>query len=167
MSDKTEKTLEERVARELAGRLLGYTEDSADDIDSVKDSLEDALKAAGVRLCRPLKASVFVAPDPDEVSKFLEEPFGNGEPMGCTVDEDDVDEPDGEEDEDAEGVGIEDGLRRMRDMAGAAFIALHHLAGDLHLDRETGYLTRKALKTAGMAHDLYATLDRQLADWED
>lgn len=167
MSDKTERMLEERVARELAGRLPGYTEDSADDIDSVKDSLEDALKAADARLCRPLKASVFVAPNPDEVSRFIEEAFKNGEPMGCTVDEDDVDEPDGEDDEDEEGVGIEDSLRHMRDMAGMAFIALHHLAGDLHLDRETGYLAGKALKTARLAHDLYAILDRQLADWED
>lgn len=58
-------------------------------------------------------------------------------------------------------------LRHMRDTAGMAFTALHHLAGDLHPDRENGYLTRKALKTARLAHDLYAALDRRLADWED
>lgn len=89
-----EITLEERLAKELAGRLLGYTEGSADDIANVKDSLEDALKAADVRLCKPIKASVYVAPDTGELPKFPEEMFKTSQPIGRITDEDDEDEDD-------------------------------------------------------------------------
>lgn len=57
-------------------------------------------------------------------------------------------------------------LKHMRDTADMAFTALHHLAGDLHSDREDD-LTRMALQAASMANDLYSTLGFRIADRED
>ena len=124
-----EITLEERLAKELAGRLLGYTEGSADDIANVKDSLEDALKAADVRLCKPIKASVYFAPDPAELPKFLEEMFKTSQPIGRITDEDDEDEDDCADEALAE-------LEHMRSVADMAYMALSDLAWHLHARRD-------------------------------
>lgn len=60
--EKTDISLEERLAKRLAVRLPNY-DDGRADTAVVRVALECALKDAGVRLCEPVKASVYVAPD--------------------------------------------------------------------------------------------------------
>ena len=119
--EKTDISLEERLTKELAGRLIGYDADRADTA-VVREVLECALKAAGVRLCEPVKASVYVAPDTGELSKFLEEAFENAQPMGRVIAEED-DETLAE-------------LEHMRDVADMAYAALSDLALHCHNRRE-------------------------------
>lgn len=125
--EKTDISLEERLTKELAGRLIGYDADRADTA-VVREVLECALKAAGVRLCEPVKASVYVAPDTGELSKFLEEAFENAQPIGRVIAEED------EEDEEDDETLAE--LEHMRDVADMAYAALSDLALHCHNRRE-------------------------------
>lgn len=118
-TNKTDNSLERRLAKSLAGRLLGYTE------NDIRDALEAALKDAGVRLCEPVKASVYVAPDTGELSKFLEEAFKDAQPMGRVIAE--------EDEEDDETL---DELEHMRDVVDMAYAALSELALHCHNRRE-------------------------------
>lgn len=86
--------------------------------NDIRDALEAALKDAGVRLCEPVKASVYVAPDTGELSKFLEEAFKDAQPIGRVIDE-----------EDEETLAE---LEHMRDVADAAYAALSELALRCH-----------------------------------
>lgn len=159
-----EITLEERLAKELAGRLLGYTEGSADDIANVKDSLEDALKAADVRLCKPIKASVYVAPDTGELPKFPEEMFKTSQPIGRITDEDDEDEDDEDEDEDDDEALAE--LEHMRSVADMAYMALSVLAWHLHARRDDTSWTQ-ATDAAEPAHRIALLIDERIEWLED
>lgn len=82
--EKTDISLEERLAKRLAARLPNY-DDGRADTAVVRDALECALKDAGVRLCEPVKASVYVAPDTGGLPKFLEEAFKNAQPIGRVI----------------------------------------------------------------------------------
>ena len=82
--EKTDISLEERLAKRLAVRLPNY-DDGRADTAVVRVALECALKDAGVRLCEPVKASVYVAPDTGGLPKFLEEAFKNAQPIGRVI----------------------------------------------------------------------------------
>ena len=161
-----EITLEERLAKELAGRLLGYTEGSADDIANVKDSLEDALKAADVRLCKPIKASVYVAPDTGELPKFLEEMFKTSQPIGRITDEDDEDEDDcdDEDEDDCDDEALAE-LEHMRSVADMAYMALSDLAWHLHARRDDTSWTQAT--DAEKAHRIALLIDERIEGLED
>lgn len=148
-TNKTDNSLERRLAKSLAGRLLGYTE------NDIRDALEAALKDAGVRLCEPVKASVYVAPDTGELSKFLEEAFKDAQPIGRVIDEED------EEDEETLAE-----LEHMRDVADAAYVALSDLALHCHNRRndEAWEMASGAVKDA---HALAAIVGDWIEDMED
>lgn len=158
----TDISLEERLARSLAGRLLGYTEGDVDDIASVKDSLEDALRDAGVGLCKPVKAGVYVAPNPAEVSDFLEEMF-KGTPLGRVTDDE---EDDKEEEDDEDDAGELAELHHMRDVADAAYAALSDLALHCH-NRRKDEAWEMANSAAQDAHQLSIAATRKIEDLED
>lgn len=148
-TNKTDNSLERRLAKSLAGRLLGYTE------NDIRDALEAALKDAGVRLCEPVKASVYVAPDTGELSKFLEEAFKDAQPIGRVIDEED------EEDEETLAE-----LEHMRDVADAAYAALSELALRCHNRRndEAWEMASGAVKDA---HALATIVGDWIEDMED
>lgn len=156
-NDTIDISLEERLATSLAGRLLGYSEKDADDIANVKDSLEDALRDAGVRLCRPIKAGVYVTPDLAEVSDFLEEMF-KGAPLGRVTDEEDG------EDGDAAAELAE--LRHMLHVADEAYRAFSDLALHSHGRREN-VMYGIASRAAGEAHDIAGILSDRIRGMED
>lgn len=145
-TNKTDNSLERRLAKSLAGRLLGYTE------NDIRDALEAALKDAGVRLCEPVKASVYVAPDTGELSKFLEEAFKDAQPMGRVIAE-----------EDDETL---DELEHMRDVADMAYAALSELALHCHNRRndEAWEMASGAVKDA---HALATIVGDWIEDMED
>lgn len=119
--EKTDISLEERLAKRLAVRLPNY-DDGRADTAVVRVAFECALKDAGVRLCEPVKASVYVAPDTGGLPKFLEEAFKNAQPIGRVIAEEDEED---EEDvawgiasgaaEDAHGLGGGDWIEDMED----------------------------------------------------
>lgn len=148
-TNKTDNSLERRLAKSLAGRLLGYTE------NDIRDALEAALKDAGVRLCEPVKASVYVAPDTGELSKFLEEAFKDAQPMGRVIAE--------EDEEDDETL---DELEHMRDVADMAYAALSELALHCHNRRndEAWEMASGAIKDA---HALATIVGDWIEDMED
>ncbi|WP_270552936.1 hypothetical protein [Bifidobacterium pseudocatenulatum] len=148
-TNKTDNSLERRLAKSLAGRLLGYTE------NDIRDALEAALKDAGVRLCEPVKASVYVAPDTGELSKFLEEAFKDAQPMGRVIAE--------EDEEDDETL---DELEHMRDVADMAYAALSELALHCHNRRndEAWEMASGAVKDA---HALATIVGDWIEDMED
>lgn len=148
-TNKTDNSLERRLAKSLAGRLLGYTE------NDIRDALEAALKDAGVRLCEPVKASVYVAPDTGELSKFLEEAFKDAQPMGRVIAE-----------EDEEGDETLDELEHMRDVADMAYAALSELALHCHNRRndEAWEMASGAVKDA---HALATIVGDWIEDMED
>ena len=148
-TNKTDNSLERRLAKSLAGRLLGYTE------NDIRDALEAALKDAGVRLCEPVKASVYVAPDTGELSKFLEEAFKDAQPMGRVIAE--------EDEEDDETL---DELEHMRDVADMAYAALSDLALHCHNRRndEAWEMASGAVKDA---HALATIVGDWIEDMED
>lgn len=150
MTDPTDTMLEERLAKEL----IGY-DDGRADTAVVREALECALKAAGVRLCEPVKASVYVAPDTGELSKFLEEAFKDAQPMGRVIDEED------EEDEETLAE-----LEHMRDVADAAYAALSELALRCHNRRndEAWEMASGAVKDA---HALATIVGDWIEDMED
>lgn len=148
-TNKTDNSLERRLAKSLAGRLLGYTE------NDIRDALEAALKDAGVRLCEPVKASVYVAPDTGELSKFLEEAFKDAQPMGRVI---------AEEDEEDEETLAE--LEHMRDVADMAYVALSDLALHCHGRRED-VAWGIASGAAEDAHALAAIVGDWIEDMED
>ncbi|PLS24954.1 hypothetical protein [Bifidobacterium imperatoris] len=160
----TDISLEERLARSLAGRLLGYTEGDVDDIANVKDSLEDALKDAGVELCKPVKAGVYVAPNPAEVSDFLEEVFKNVKPQFVVTD--DADDDDEEEDDGPDDDGELAELEHMRDVADMAYAALSDLALHCHNRRED-VAWGIASSAAKDAHTLATFVGDWIEDMED
>lgn len=102
--EKTDISLEERLAKRLAVRLPNY-DDGRADTAVVRVALECALKDAGVRLCEPVKASVYVAPDTGGLPKFLEEAFKNAQPIGRVIAEED--EEDEEDDETDRGEAVD------------------------------------------------------------
>lgn len=148
-TNKTDNSLERRLAKSLAGRLLGYTE------NDIRDALEAALKDAGVRLCEPVKASVYVAPDTGELSKFLEEAFKDAQPMGRVIAE--------EDEEDDETL---DELEHMRDVADMAYAALSELALHCHNRRndEAWEMASGAVKDT---HALATIVGDWIEDMED
>lgn len=148
-TNKTDNSLERRLAKSLAGRLLGYTE------NDIRDALEAALKDAGVRLCEPVKASVYVAPDTGELSKFLEEAFKDAQPIGRVIAE--------EDEEDDETL---DELEHMRDVADMAYAALSELALHCHNRRndEAWEMASGAVKDA---HALATIVGDWIEDMED
>ncbi|MFL3622849.1 hypothetical protein [Bifidobacterium bifidum] len=148
-TNKTDNSLERRLAKSLAGRLLGYTE------NDIRDALEAALKDAGVRLCEPVKVSVYVAPDTGELSKFLEEAFKDAQPMGRVIAE--------EDEEDDETL---DELEHMRDVADMAYAALSELALHCHNRRndEAWEMASGAVKDA---HALATIVGDWIEDMED
>lgn len=148
-TNKTDNSLERRLAKSLAGRLLGYTE------NDIRDALEAALKDAGGRLCEPVKASVYVAPDTGELSKFLEEAFKDAQPMGRVIAE--------EDEEDDETL---DELEHMRDVADMAYAALSELALHCHNRRndEAWEMASGAVKDA---HALATIVGDWIEDMED
>lgn len=148
-TNKTDNSLERRLAKSLAGRLLGYTE------NDIRDALEAALKDAGVRLCEPVKASVYVAPDTGELSKFLEEAFKDAQPMGRVIAE--------EDEEDDETL---DELEHMRDVADMAYAALSDLALHCHNRRED-VAWGIARRAAEDAHALATFVGDWIEDMED
>ncbi len=148
-TNKTDNSLERRLAKSLAGRLLGYTE------NDIRDALEAALKDAGVRLCEPVKASVYVAPDTGELSKFLEEAFKDAQPMGRVIAE--------EDEEDDETL---DELEHMRDVADMAYAALSELALHCH-DRREDVAWGIASGAAEDAHALATIVGDWIEDMED
>lgn len=148
-TNKTDNSLERRLAKSLAGRLLGYTE------NDIRDALEAALKDAGVRLCEPVKASVYVAPDTGELSKFLEEAFKDAQPMGRVIAE--------EDEEDDETL---DELEHMRDVADMAYAALSDLALHCHNRRED-VAWGIASSAAKDAHVLATFVGDWIEDMED
>lgn len=148
-TNKTDNSLERRLAKSLAGRLLGYTE------NDIRDALEAALKDAGVRLCEPVKASVYVAPDTGELSKFLEEAFKDAQPMGRVIAE--------EDEEDDETL---DELEHMRDVADMAYAALSELALHCHNRRED-VAWGIARRAAEDAHALATIVGDWIEDMED
>ena len=148
-TNKTDNSLERRLAKSLAGRLLGYTE------NDIRDALEAALKDAGVRLCEPVKASVYVAPDTGELSKFLEEAFKDAQPMGRVIAE--------EDEEDDETL---DELEHMRDVADMAYAALSELALHCHNRRED-VAWGIASSAAKDAHVLATIVGDWIEDMED
>ena len=163
MTDNTtDISLEERLAKSLAVRLLGYTEGDVDDIANVKDSLEDALKDADVRLCKPIKASVYVTPNPDDVADFLEEMF-KGTPLGRVTDADDDDE---EEDDSPDDAGELAELEHMHDVADMAYAALSDLALHCHNRRED-VAWGIASSAAKDAHALATFVGDWIEDMED
>lgn len=125
--EKTDISLEERLAKRLAVRLPNY-DDGRADAAVVRVALECALKDAGVRPCEPVKASVYVAPDTGGLPKFLEEAFKNAQPIGRVIAEED------EEDEEDDETLAE--LEHMRDVADMAYMALSDLALHCHDRRE-------------------------------
>ncbi|MBW3077721.1 hypothetical protein [Bifidobacterium simiiventris] len=162
-TNKTDMSLEERLARSLAGRLLGYTEKDADDIANVKDSLEDALRDAGVELCKSAKAGIYVTPNPAVVSDFLEEMF-KGTPLGRVTEDHDEDYREENDEEDTAAELAE--LRHMRDVADAAYAALSDLALHCHNRRnETAW--RQANEAADNAHRIANAIAEAVADLED
>lgn len=148
-TNKTDNSLERRLAKSLAGRLLGYTE------NDIRDALEAALKDAGVRLCEPVKAIVYVATDTGELSKFLEEAFKDAQPMGRVIAE--------EDEEDDETL---DELEHMRDVADMAYAALSELALHCHNRRndEAWEMASGAVKDA---HALATIVGDWIEDMED
>lgn len=148
-TNKTDNSLERRLAKSLAGRLLGYTE------NDIRDALEAALKDAGVRLCEPVKASVYVAPDTGELSKFLEEAFKDAQLIGRVIAE--------EDEEDDETL---DELEHMRDVADMAYAALSELALHCHNRRndEAWEMASGAVKDA---HALATIVGDWIEDMED
>ena len=152
--EKTDISLEERLAKRLAARLPNY-DDGRADTAVVRDALECALKDAGVRLCEPVKASVYVAPDTGELSKFLEEAFKDAQPMGRVIAE--------EDEEDDETL---DELEHMRDVADMAYAALSELALHCHNRRndEAWEMASGAVKDA---HALATIVGDWIEDMED
>ena len=152
--EKTDISLEERLAKRLAVRLPNY-DDGRADTAVVRVALECALKDAGVRLCEPVKASVYVAPDTGELSKFLEEAFKDAQPMGRVIAE--------EDEEDDETL---DELEHMRDVADMAYAALSDLALHCHNRRED-VAWGIASSAAKDAHVLATFVGDWIEDMED
>ncbi len=149
--EKTDISLEERLAKRLAARLPNY-DDGRADTAVVRDALECALKDAGVRLCEPVKASVYVAPDTGGLPKFLEEAFKNAQPIGRVIAEED-DETLAE-------------LEHMRDVADMAYAALSDLALHCHNRRED-VAWGIARRAAEDAHALATFVGDWIEDMED
>lgn len=141
--EKTDISLEERLAKRLA---------------VVRVALECALKDAGVRLCEPVKASVYVAPDTGGPPKFLEEAFKNAQPIGRVIAEED------EEDEEDDETLAE--LEHMRDVADMAYMALSDLALHCH-DRREDVAWGIASGAAEDAHVLATFVGDWIEDMED
>lgn len=159
--EKTDISLEERLAKRLAARLPNY-DDGRADTAVVRDALECALKDAGVRLCEPVKASVYVAPDTGGLPKFLEEAFKNAQPLGTVID----DEDDEEEDDGPDDAGELDELEHMRDVADMAYAALSDLALHCH-DRREDVAWGIASSAAEDAHVLATFVGDWIEDMED
>ena len=159
--EKTDISLEERLAKRLAARLPNY-DDGRADTAVVRDALECALKDAGVRLCEPVKASVYVAPDTGgprhAQSPFLEEAFKNAQPIGRVIAEED------EEDEEDDETLAE--LEHMRDVADMAYAALSDLALHCHNRRED-VAWGIARRAAEDAHALATFVGDWIEDMED
>lgn len=149
--EKTDISLEERLAKRLAVRLPNY-DDGRADTAVVRVALECALKDAGVRLCEPVKASVYVAPDTGGLPKFLEEAFKNAQPIGRVIAEED-DETLAE-------------LEHMRDVADMAYMALSYLALHCH-DRREDVAWGIASGAAEDAHVLATFVGDWIEDMED
>lgn len=149
--EKTDISLEERLAKRLAARLPNY-DDGRADTAVVRDALECALKDAGVRLCEPVKASVYVTPDTGGLPKFLEEAFKNAQPIGRVIAEED-DETLAE-------------LEHMRDVADMAYAALSDLALHCHNRRED-VAWGIARRAAEDAHALATFVGDWIEDMED
>lgn len=152
--EKTDISLEERLAKRLAARLPNY-DDGRADTAVVRDALECALKDAGVRLCEPVKASVYVAPDTGDLPKFLEEAFKNAQPIGRVI---------AEEDEEDDETLAE--LEHMRDVADMAYMALSDLALHCHNRRED-VAWGIARRAAEDAHALATFVGDWIEDMED
>lgn len=152
--EKTDISLEERLAKRLAARLPNY-DDGRADTAVVRDALECALKDAGVRLCEPVKASVYVAPDTGGLPKFLEEAFKNAQPIGRVI---------AEEDEEDDETLAE--LEHMRDVADMAYAALSDLALHCHNRRED-VAWGIASSAAKDAHVLATFVGDWIEDMED
>lgn len=152
--EKTDISLEERLAKRLAARLPNY-DDGRADTAVVRDALECALKDAGVRLCEPVKASVYVAPDTGGLPKFLEEAFKNAQPIGRVI---------AEEDEEDDETLAE--LEHMRDVADMAYAALSDLALRCHNRRED-VAWGIARRAAEDAHALATFVGDWIEDMED
>ncbi len=161
--EKTDISLEERLAKRLAVRLPNY-DDGRADTAVVRVALECALKDAGVRLCEPVKASVYVAPDTGGLPKFLEEAFKNAQPIGRVIAEEDED--DEEEDDGPDDAGELDELEHMRDVADMAYAALSDLALHCHNRRED-VAWGIASSAAKDAHVLATFVGDWIEDMED
>lgn len=152
--EKTDISLEERLAKRLAARLPN-DDDGRADTAVVRDALECALKDAGVRLCEPVKASVYVAPDTGGLPKFLEEAFKNAQPIGRVI---------AEEDEEDDETLAE--LEHMRDVADMAYASLADLALHCHNRRED-VAWGIARRAAEDAHALATFVGDWIEDMED
>lgn len=155
--EKTDISLEERLAKRLAVRLPNY-DDGRADTAVVRVALECALKDAGVRLCEPVKASVYVATDTSGLSKFLEEAFKNAQPIGRVIAE--------EDEEDEETTRPWPSWRHRRDVADMAYAALSDLALHCHNRRED-VAWGIASSAAKDAHVLATFVGDWIEDMED